>query len=73
MISRGSKGEEVKQWQEFLITLGHEIEADGIFGAKTQTATIAFQKMVALTADGIVGKNSYKKAAEKGYMGDYTA
>ncbi|MFR1982539.1 MAG: peptidoglycan-binding domain-containing protein [Christensenellaceae bacterium] len=30
-------------------------EADGIFGAGTKAAVIAFQKRTGLTADGIVG------------------
>lgn len=71
MIKRGSDNSEVKQWQEFLVSLGHEITPDGIFGAKTQKATMDFQESLGLPADGIVGKNTYKEAVERGYSGDY--
>ena len=73
MIKRGSDNSEVKQWQEFLISLGHDLTADGIFGAKTQQATREFQESVGLTADGIVGKGSYKEAVERGYSGDFAS
>jgi N-acetylmuramoyl-L-alanine amidase len=33
---------------------------DGVFGKGTKTAVIAFQKKNGLTADGVVGKSTYK-------------
>ena len=71
MIKRGSQTKEVQQWQEFLVGIGYELDADGIFGAKTQQATMDFQKSVGLAADGIVGKNTYSKAVDRGYAGDF--
>lgn len=58
-IRRGSKGYEVKVWQQILLGLEFDLgEAgvDGVFGSKTLAATKAFQKFKGLTVDGIVGK-----------------
>jgi murein DD-endopeptidase MepM/ murein hydrolase activator NlpD len=52
----GSKGPDVKYLQEKL-----GLEADGIFGPKTKTVVVAFQKKQKLTADGIVGPVTWKK------------
>ena len=49
----GYCGDEVKQIQ---LALG--LKADGIFGKKTESAVIKFQKEHGLFADGIVGKNT---------------
>jgi peptidoglycan hydrolase-like protein with peptidoglycan-binding domain len=73
MIQQGNKGTEVVQWQKFLVQMGNNIAVDGIFGAGTRQATMNFQKSVGLTADGIVGKNTYAAARKKGYTGDYDA
>ena len=52
----GSSGEEVRQIQKKLKTLGYYSGAvDGIYGARTQTAVKAFQKNCGITADGIAG------------------
>lgn len=40
---------------------GFDIKIDGEFGAKTKAAVIAFQKKHKLTADGIVGKKTWRK------------
>ncbi len=53
----GSKGEEVRELQKALITLGYlKGEADGIFGAQTEKAVKAFQQSKKLTVDGLAGK-----------------
>lgn len=55
-LKQGSRGDLVKTVQQKLIKWGYlKGSADGIFGAKTKTAVIAFQKKNGLTADGIVG------------------
>lgn len=52
----GSRGDEVRQIQTKLKTLGYfNGTVDGIYGAKTQTAVKSFQKACGLTADGISG------------------
>lgn len=56
VLKVGSKGELVKDVQEFL-----GIGADGVFGKGTEQAVKDFQKMNGLTADGIVGRGTLGK------------
>jgi peptidoglycan hydrolase-like protein with peptidoglycan-binding domain len=79
VLSRGSKGQEVKELQELLIKLDYDLGslgADGDFGSKTQTAVKKFQKSVGLTQDGIVGPQTLEQlriAAENlAKKGSYT-
>ena len=52
----GSSGDEVRQIQKKLKTLGYYTGAvDGIYGGKTQAAVKAFQKSCGIAADGIAG------------------
>ena len=61
MLKQGSKGGEVKEVQRRLKLWGYyKGSVDGVFGAGTKSAVIAFQKKNGLTADGVVGKNTYK-------------
>lgn len=61
-IKNGSKGEDVKILQNILnLLLKSGLTADGIFGAKTETAVKLFQTKNSLTSDGIVGNNTWKK------------
>lgn len=62
-IKQGSVGENVVQWQKILGFTGKD--ADGKFGPKTRTATIAWQQKNGLTADGIVGPLTWTKALTK--------
>lgn len=56
VLKQGSRGDSVKTVQQKLIRWGYlKGSADGIFGAKTKAAVIAFQKKNVLTADGIIG------------------
>lgn len=50
LLKKGSRGNEVKELQEFL-----GIGADGIFGSGTEAAVKKWQAANSLTADGIVG------------------
>ena len=60
-IRRGQKSDAVRQIQELLISGGYlDGAADGIFGAKTEAAVLAFQKDKGLDATGIVGEATYK-------------
>ncbi len=61
VLRQGSKGSEVKEVQRRLKNWGYyKGNVDGIFGAGTKSAVIAFQKKNGLTADGVVGKATYK-------------
>lgn len=64
VYKRGSSGTNVKRIQNNLIASGHSVGsagADGSFGSATDSAVKAFQKANGLTADGIVGKNTWNK------------
>ena len=70
MLRNGSRGDEVQEVQELLISKGYleEGEADGIFGPKTEKAVTAFQQENAMDATGIVGEGTYnalKNAEQK--------
>lgn len=58
-IKKGSKGSAVKVWQ---IIIG--AAADGNFGSGTERMTKTWQSNHGLTADGIVGKMSWKAGLE---------
>jgi predicted chitinase len=67
-IKKGTQNHAVKQWQFFLIGQGFDPgTADGIFGRKTEKATIEFQKKHNLTADGIAGNKTLGKAMALGF------
>ena len=66
-LQKGSKGDEVKKWQQFLNTQGYNLTVDGDFGDNTYNATVAYQKANGLGADGIVGKNTWGKAGYTNY------
>lgn len=54
-IRKGSRGNDVKQWQTAIKAL----PIDGIFGAGTETATKKWQQSHGLAADGIVGPKTW--------------
>jgi len=53
-LSKGAKGDDVKELQMLLNRYGNTIAVDGDFGPKTEAAVIAFQKTNGLKEDGIV-------------------
>ena len=59
VLREGSKGKEVKFLQQRLNTFGFHVGEDGAFGAKTETAVVTFQISRALSADGIVGAQTW--------------
>jgi len=66
-VKKGSQDKEtVKYLQSKLNAVGASLVVDGIFGAKTEAAVIAFQRAKGLTADGIVGPKTW--AASKALM-----
>lgn len=63
-VKPGARGGITKLIQQRLISLGYPCGrsgADGIFGTGTRAAVVAFQKKRGLTADGIVGPNTWRK------------
>lgn len=61
VLRQGSSGGEVKEVQRRLKQWGYYSGAvDGIFGSATKKAVISFQKKNGLTADGVVGKATYR-------------
>lgn len=55
ILKKGMRGDEVKVLQQKL-----NVDADGIFGDKTDKAVREFQKANGLTADGIVGPHTWE-------------
>lgn len=65
VLRLGSRGNDVQLIQNRLKTLAiyftsiPDVVADGVFGAGTQAAVIAFQKLMGITADGVVGQQTW--------------
>lgn len=60
-VRKGAEGNITYLIQAMLICHSFDIDADGIFGTATETAVKEFQKRNGLSADGIVGKNTFNK------------
>lgn len=58
-VKRGAKGNITKLIQERLNSVGFSLSTDGKFGGGTERAVKVFQKNRGLTADGIVGTNTW--------------
>lgn len=58
-VKRGARGNLTKLIQERLNSVGFNISVDGIFGGGTENAVKVFQINRGLTADGIVGRNTW--------------
>ncbi len=60
IVSEGSRGVYVLVLQDALAAIGYDPGGlDGVYGANTRTAVMAFQYANGLTADGIVGCNTW--------------
>ncbi|MDD2648181.1 MAG: spore cortex-lytic enzyme [Eubacteriales bacterium] len=69
----GMRGTDVRAVQQKLIQYGYMSgSADGVFGQKTYTAVVAFQKKNGLKADGVVGAST-AAALGLGFSGNKTA
>ena len=60
-VRKGAEGNITWLIQSMLICHSFNIDADGIFGPATEIAVRQFQKRNGLSADGIVGKNTFNK------------
>lgn len=73
-VKKGMRGEAVKGIQERLVRLGFDLEADGIFGDKTDHAVRELQTLFGYTVDGIVGEGTSRLMdAQIGYAWNYKA
>lgn len=73
LVKRGDKIFPVRPLQQLLRARNHPVAVDGIFGPVTESAVKAFQQSKGLTADGIVGPNTWPKLVvqvKKGSTGD---
>ncbi|BAB05014.1 peptidoglycan-binding protein [Halalkalibacterium halodurans] len=72
LYSVGSRGDEVAAIQRQLNQLGFNVgTADGIFGQRTESAVIAFQKQNNLNSDGIVGRLTWDKLFDHRASGNH--
>ncbi|HEX6291313.1 MAG TPA: N-acetylmuramoyl-L-alanine amidase [Herpetosiphonaceae bacterium] len=60
IVQRGHTGERVKTVQYLLREHGQSLTVDGIFGSGTERAVKKFQSSKGLTADGIVGAQTWE-------------
>ena len=58
-LSYGSQGSYVTELQKLLNQNGYNLQEDGIFGTKTQSAVREYQQKNGLAVDGIVGNNTW--------------
>ena len=73
LIRRGSRGEAVRDLQQRLVSLGHDLTGDdlGDFGPATERAVLAFQHHRRVRVDGLVGNETWSALVESGYtLGD---
>jgi len=68
-LRRGSSGDNVRLMQNYLNNLSNHyglprIVVDGSFGQSTENAVKAFQQMVGLPADGIIGQDTWKAISD---------
>lgn len=57
-MSIGDSGDNVKQLQKLLNSIGYSLGEDGIYGGATQKAVIDFQSKNGLAADGMAGQKT---------------
>jgi N-acetylmuramoyl-L-alanine amidase len=73
-IRTGDRGDDVRDVQQRLVSLGAHVEAtelEGAFGPATESAVRAFQQRRGLLVDGRVGPETWDELVEAGYrLGD---
>lgn len=58
-IKRGDCGQAVRELQDILSRIGIDVAVDGLFGAGTEAGVREFQTGTGLTADGVVGEQTW--------------
>jgi peptidoglycan hydrolase-like protein with peptidoglycan-binding domain len=61
-VKKGSTGQPVRNWQGLCGARDHAVKVDGNFGPATQSATLAVQRALGVTADGLVGPKTWAAA-----------
>lgn len=60
-LKAGGKGVEVTALQHLLVSRGHALSVDGVFGSANKAKVKAFQTSQRLAADGVVGVRTWTK------------
>lgn len=60
-VRQGDRNDAVRAAQTQLTKHGHDLAADGVFGPLTRSATVSFQRLHGLAADGIVGIRTWRE------------
>ena len=69
-LKKGDKGQAVRDLQEALVAKGYDVGVvDGIFGAKTESALLKFQKSLGVTPTGTLGSWVASKLLTKTSVG----
>lgn len=55
LLSVGSTGDVVLEWEKILVAAGYKIKADGVFDEETDKATRSYQGKLGVKKDGVVG------------------
>jgi peptidoglycan L-alanyl-D-glutamate endopeptidase CwlK len=69
MIKLGDKGQDVKTWQEWLVSRKIDLDIDSDFGPATEKATKTWQRRAGVDADGKVGPATLRAAISFGFEG----
>jgi peptidoglycan hydrolase-like protein with peptidoglycan-binding domain len=73
VVAEGTKNHPVETLQYLLRAHGRTVSVDGIFGPQTEAAVRTFQNSKHLTADGVVGPNTWTALivqVQRGSTGD---
>ncbi len=64
-LKKGSRGDHVRAWQNYLMMQGYNIASDGIFGPETEKAVKAWQKEAGLNPTGIITEKEWNAIGVK--------
>ncbi len=59
MLQTGMTGEDVSELQDYLRAIGYDVPSSGYFGSITEQIVASVQKEAGLSADGIVGEDTW--------------
>lgn len=68
-VREGSNGDAVRAVQTLLVKNGRSVSVDGAFGPGTKSAVVSFQSANGLTADGVVGPQTWQQLEGAGNGG----